>query len=62
VATDEVDRYLAAVEEPERSTLQALRTTILEIVPHAEQALSYGAPAFKLGGRQSPASLPRRSV
>jgi len=51
VATEEVDRYLAAVEEPKRSTLEALRTTILEIVPDAEQGLSYGAPAFKIGGR-----------
>ena len=51
MATDEVDRYLAAVEEPKRSTLEALRTTILEIVPDAEQGLSYGAPAFKIGGR-----------
>ena len=51
MATEEVDRYLAAVEEPKRSTLESLRTTILEIVPEAEQSISYGAPAFKIGGK-----------
>jgi uncharacterized protein YdhG (YjbR/CyaY superfamily) len=51
VAKEEVDRYLAAQEEPKRSTLEALRTAILETVPEAEQSISYGAPAFKLGGK-----------
>jgi len=31
------DKYLRGVDEPKRSTLQALRRTILEIVPEAEQ-------------------------
>ena len=48
---DEVDAYLAAQREPHRSTLEALRATILELVPHAEQAISYGVPAFKVEGR-----------
>ena len=51
MAVGEVDRYLAALDEPKRSTLEALRTSILEIVPEAEQSLSYGAPAFKIGGK-----------
>jgi uncharacterized protein YdhG (YjbR/CyaY superfamily) len=51
VSVGEVDRYLAALEEPKRSTLEALRTSILEIVPEAEQSLSYGVPAFKIGGK-----------
>jgi len=51
VTVGEVDRYLAALEEPKRGTLEALRTSILEIVPEAEQSLSYGAPAFKIGGK-----------
>ncbi len=33
----EVDEYLREVSEPGRSTLQALRRTILEIVPDAEE-------------------------
>lgn len=46
----EVDDYLRAVDEPKRSTLQALRDTILEIVPEAEQGLSYSVPAFRVRG------------
>ena len=51
VATAEVDRYLAALDEPKRSTLEALRRSILEVVPEAEQGISYGAPAFKVAGK-----------
>ena len=43
----EVDEYLRGVEEPGRSTLQTLRRTILEIVPHAEEVISYCVPAFR---------------
>jgi uncharacterized protein YdhG (YjbR/CyaY superfamily) len=50
VSTAEVDEYLAGVEEPKRTTLQALRATILEVIPEAEQGLSYGLPAFRVGG------------
>jgi uncharacterized protein YdhG (YjbR/CyaY superfamily) len=51
VAPQEIDRYLATVDEPKRSTLEALRTSILEIVPDAEQGISYGTPAFKVQGK-----------
>jgi uncharacterized protein YdhG (YjbR/CyaY superfamily) len=51
VSAREVDAYLRALEEPKRSTLQALRRTILEIVPDAEQVISYRVPAFRLGGK-----------
>ncbi|MGD0455145.1 MAG: DUF1801 domain-containing protein [Solirubrobacteraceae bacterium] len=47
----EVDEYLSGVEEPARSTLQALRRTILEIVPDAEQVISYRVPAFRVRGQ-----------
>jgi len=47
----EIDRYLAALDEPARSTLEALRKSILEVVPRAEQCISYGMPAFKVDGR-----------
>ena len=47
----EVDAYLAALEEPKRSTLEALRRTILEVVPDAEQVISYRVPAFRVGGK-----------
>ena len=39
------------LEEPKRSVLQTLRATILEIVPEAEQVISYGIPAFRVHGK-----------
>jgi uncharacterized protein YdhG (YjbR/CyaY superfamily) len=51
MSKDEVDRYLAALEEPKRSSLDALRRTILDIVPEVEQCISYGVPAFRLQGK-----------
>lgn len=51
VAKVEVDRYLAALDEPKRSTLKVLRKSILDVVPEAEQCISYGVPAFKVAGK-----------
>jgi len=51
VSAQEVDRYLAALEEPKRTTLAHLRETILGIVPEAEQGISYGVPGFKVRGK-----------
>src|SRR3954453_6395301 len=51
VSAAEVDDYLGTVDEPKRRTLQALRDTILEIVPDAEQGISYRVPAFRIGGK-----------
>lgn len=47
----EIDAYLAGVEEPKRSTLEQLRRMILEVIPDAEQCISYGMPAFRVGGK-----------
>ena len=46
----DIDAYIAALEEPKRSTLRDLRQTIMEIAPEAEQCISYGMPAFKVRG------------
>ncbi len=46
-----VDDYLASLEEPKRKALAALRQTILELVPEAQECVSYGMPAYKLGGK-----------
>jgi uncharacterized protein YdhG (YjbR/CyaY superfamily) len=51
MSAGEIDRYLAALEEPKRGTLDALRRSILEVVPEAEQCISYGMPAFKVQGK-----------
>jgi uncharacterized protein YdhG (YjbR/CyaY superfamily) len=48
VSAEDVDRYLRGVDEPKRNTLQALRRTILEIIPDAEEVLSYRVPALRV--------------
>ena len=51
VSASEIDEYLEKLDEPKRSTLRELRRTILEVVPDAEQCISYGLPAFKVDGK-----------
>jgi uncharacterized protein YdhG (YjbR/CyaY superfamily) len=50
VSAEQIDNYLRGVREPKRRTLQALRRTILDVIPDAEQAISYGMPAFRIDG------------
>lgn len=43
-----VRQYLAAVPEPQRTTLQAVRASIRAVLPpDATELISYGIPAFK---------------
>jgi uncharacterized protein YdhG (YjbR/CyaY superfamily) len=51
MSEQEVDNYLASLDEPKRSTLEALRRTILDVIPEAAQCISYGVPAFRLQGK-----------
>jgi uncharacterized protein YdhG (YjbR/CyaY superfamily) len=51
VSAGDIDSYLAALDEPKRSTLEQLRRSILAVVPEAEQCISYGMPAFKVEGK-----------
>jgi uncharacterized protein YdhG (YjbR/CyaY superfamily) len=51
MSEQEIDSYLAALDEPKRSTLEALRRSILEVVPDAEQCISYDMPAFRVQGK-----------
>ena len=51
MSQEEIDRYLAGLPEPKRTTLEELRRTILGIVPDAEQCISYGLPAFRWRGQ-----------
>jgi uncharacterized protein YdhG (YjbR/CyaY superfamily) len=51
VSQQEIDDYLAALDEPKRATLEELRRTILEVVPEAEQCISYAMPAFRVRGK-----------
>src|SRR5690606_9418577 len=51
VTAAEVDAYLAEVDEPKRSTLQAVRRSIRAVLPEAEEGISYGVPAFLVEGK-----------
>ncbi len=48
---DEVDAYLGGIGSPQRQTLDALRESIRAIIPHAEEGMKYGMPAFILDGK-----------
>lgn len=52
MSTDpKVDAYLAGVPADQRALLQHVRETIAAAVPDAEEAISYGMPAFERHGR-----------
>ena len=51
MARQDIDRYLEELDPAPRRTLEALRQSILAVVPDAEEGLSYGAPAFKVNGK-----------
>ena len=51
MAARDIDHYLAGVGEPMRSTLQQLRQCVLDVIPDAEECISYGLPAFKVQGK-----------
>lgn len=46
-----VDEFLAAVPEPQRSTLQELREMLKKILPEGEEKIHYGVPAIQLNGK-----------
>lgn len=45
-ASPEVDAYLAAVPEPQRAALQALRDTLHTLQPEATEVMSTGIPTL----------------
>jgi uncharacterized protein YdhG (YjbR/CyaY superfamily) len=51
MARQDVDAYIARLDEPERSTLEEVRRRILDVIPEAEECISYGAPAFRVDGK-----------
>lgn len=51
MAEKEVDEYLMQAPEPHRSTLGELRGLLCELLPGAEEGLSYGVPVFKEKGK-----------
>ncbi len=51
VSAQEIDQYLEGVDEPKRETLAQLRQAILNVLPEADQGMSYRLPAFKVRGK-----------
>jgi uncharacterized protein YdhG (YjbR/CyaY superfamily) len=51
MSKSEIDQYLETLEEPKRGTLAALTRTIRDLLPGAEECLSYGLPAFRVQGK-----------
>jgi uncharacterized protein YdhG (YjbR/CyaY superfamily) len=48
---EDTDAYLATLPADCRQALQAIRAVIRAAVPDAQEALVYGVPGFKVGGR-----------
>ena len=48
MADTTVDEYLDGAPEPHRSTLTQLRAALREVLPDAEEGISYSIPAFKV--------------
>jgi uncharacterized protein YdhG (YjbR/CyaY superfamily) len=46
-----IDDYLAELPPQKRETLELLRNRILAVIPESEQCISYGMPAFRVGGK-----------
>jgi uncharacterized protein YdhG (YjbR/CyaY superfamily) len=46
-----IDEYLAALSDEKRAALEKLRKAIRTAAPKAEEYISYGIPAFRLGGK-----------
>lgn len=51
MSSQEITEYLNSLDGQKRATLQELRETILQIIPDADEGLSYGLPAFRLQGK-----------
>jgi uncharacterized protein YdhG (YjbR/CyaY superfamily) len=51
VSQAEVDAYLNSLEPLKRQTLEVVRSSILEVLPSAEQTIYYGMPAFVVEGK-----------
>ena len=48
---DPIGTYLAALPQPQRDTLASLRVTLRELLPDAQECISYKMPCFKVDGK-----------
>jgi uncharacterized protein YdhG (YjbR/CyaY superfamily) len=46
-----IGEYLARVNADQRDALGKVRQTVHTVAPQAQECISYGIPAFRLGGR-----------
>ena len=46
-----IDEYLSSLTPNKRAALERLRKAVRAAAPGAEECISYGIPAFRLGGR-----------
>lgn len=51
MTAEDIDEYFARLDEPKRSTLEEMRRRILQVIPDADQGISYSMPAFKVQGK-----------
>ncbi len=47
-----VSEYIAKQKSPQREILTKIRELIRKLIPTAEEKMSYGAPTFRLDGKQ----------
>lgn len=50
VRFETIDAYLAGLDDDKRIALEQLRALIRAAAPRAEECISYGVPAYRLGG------------
>ena len=46
-----IDTYIASIPDKYQKPLETLRSQIQEILPTAEECISYGMPAFRVDGK-----------
>lgn len=51
VSRVDIDEYLRSLDEPQRTSLETVRTRILAALPDADECISYRLPAFRWGGK-----------
>ncbi len=51
ISQSEIDQHLKKFTGEQLETLQHLCETIRSIVPHAQETISYGMPAFEIDGK-----------
>jgi uncharacterized protein YdhG (YjbR/CyaY superfamily) len=51
MSAKEVKAHLAEVPQPQKATLESLRKNNIEIIPEAEEVISYGFPGYRINGK-----------